>query len=60
MALKADRMASNFFAFNPGIMPSKVCSTQTHLTCNSAHRALPRSISKPLSEPSGCFCSKGG
>ncbi|MOA17529.1 hypothetical protein D3C78_1377930 [compost metagenome] len=34
-----EAMASNFFACNPGIIPSQLLSTQTHLACISLHSA---------------------
>src|ERR1700688_4765629 len=55
-----DRIASNLRACNAGIIPSKLCDTNTHLTFSSAQIARPRSISKPTNLPLGERLSKGG
>ncbi|MNW18564.1 hypothetical protein D3C71_2181790 [compost metagenome] len=56
----AELMASNFFAFRPGIRPSNEVSTQLHLAAMRSQTALPTSMSKPTSWPSACLLSNGG
>jgi len=42
------------------MMPSKSCSTHTHLTFIRAHSALVRSTSNPTTWPLAAFDSNGG
>ncbi|SAK58305.1 hypothetical protein AWB79_02515 [Caballeronia hypogeia] len=51
---------SNLRDLRPGIMPSNAFSTHTHFALRRRHSSLPTSMSKPTSEPSGAFDSKGG